>query len=108
MEFLVEFEITVPEGTAETEVAARTRAEARAAQALIEQGHLLRVWRLAASNGRGAVLGLYRADSRAQLDELLRELPLYQWMQIKVTPLDPHPNDPGARAIGNLSDASRQ
>jgi muconolactone D-isomerase len=34
------------------------------------------------------------ADSRTQLDGLLGALPLYEWMHIAVTPLEPHPNDP--------------
>jgi muconolactone delta-isomerase len=42
-------------------------------------------------------LGLYRADSEAQLTDLLRALPLYDWMNITVTPLEAHPNDPGPR-----------
>jgi hypothetical protein len=35
------------------------------------------------------------ADSEAQLTDLLRALPLYDWMNITVTPLEPHPSDPG-------------
>ena len=30
------------------------------------------------------------------MDGLLRALPLYEWMRVSVTPLDPHPNDPAA------------
>ena len=40
------------------------------------------------------VVGLYRADSEAQLDGLLGPLPFSDWMQVTVPPLDPHPNDP--------------
>jgi muconolactone delta-isomerase len=97
MEFLVEFEIIIPPNTAETEVVRRESAEAAAAAALVEQGHLLRVWRVAASNGQDSVLGLYRADTRAQLDGLLEALPLYDWMHIEITPLESHPNDPNVR-----------
>jgi muconolactone delta-isomerase len=68
---LVEFEITMPPGTTPTELERRESAEAAAAAALVEQGHLLRVWKLAAPHGPGSVLGLYRADSAAQLDGLL-------------------------------------
>ena len=93
MEFLVQFEITLPPGTAETEVESRERSEAMAAAALVDQGHLLRVWKLSPPNGQGSVLGLYRADSRAQLDGLLEALPLYEWMDIRITPLEPHPDD---------------
>jgi muconolactone delta-isomerase len=106
MEFLVQFEITVPRGTAKTEVERRESAEAAAAAALVEQGHLLRVWKLAARNGQGSVLGLYRADSGAQLDGLLEALPLYEWMHIKITPLEPHPNDPNVREVMVASDTS--
>jgi muconolactone delta-isomerase len=101
MEFLVEFEVTVPGGTPEPEVEERESAEAMAAAALGEQGHLLRVWRLTARNGQGPVLGLYRADSRSQLDGLLKALPLYEWMKIKITPLEPHPNDPNVETPGS-------
>ena len=45
MEFLVEFEVEVPEGTRESEVEQRLRDEAAAAAKLVDEGHLLRVWR---------------------------------------------------------------
>src|SRR4029077_20663862 len=41
MEFLVEFEIEVPEGTPEREVEQRESAEAAAAAKLVDDGHLL-------------------------------------------------------------------
>jgi muconolactone D-isomerase len=98
MEFLVEFEIRVPEGTPATEVEERTRAEAAAAEKLVEEGHLLRVWTRDAPSSGTTVLGLYRADGRPELDRRLGALPLYEWMKITVTPLGPHPNDPARRA----------
>jgi muconolactone delta-isomerase len=94
MEFLAEFEIRVPDGTPETDVEERTRAEAAAAARLVETGHLLRVWTREAPGGGTTTLGLYRADGRAELDRLLGALPLYPWMKITVTPLGLHPNDP--------------
>ena len=108
MEFLVQFDITVPPGTAETEVERRESAEAIAAAVLVEQGHLLRVWKLAARNGESPVLGLYRADSRAHLDGLLEALPLHEWMHIEITPLEPHPNDPDGGDVRAVSDRSRR
>ena len=48
------------------------------------------------------VLGLYRADSRPELDRLLRALPLYAWMKITVTPLGAHPNDPATASATAL------
>jgi muconolactone delta-isomerase len=94
MEFLVEFEVEVPNGTPETEVEERTRAEASAAARLVDEGHLLRVWRRDAVADDTMVIGLYAAESEAQLDSLLGALPLADWMQVTIIPLAPHPNDP--------------
>jgi muconolactone delta-isomerase len=96
MEFLVDFDIQVPEGTPESEVRERQDAEASAAARLADEGRLLRVWRRPVGGGRAEVLSLYRADNRSQLDGVLTAVPLYDWMHITVTPLEPHPNDPAA------------
>jgi muconolactone D-isomerase len=90
MEFLVQFEMDIPDGVAESEVEDRERAEAAAAETLADKGHLVRLWRVPA----GAVLGLYRAGSKKELEELLGALPLYEWMRVSITPLGQHPNDP--------------
>jgi muconolactone delta-isomerase len=94
MEFLVEFKVEVPEGTSESEVEQRSRAEAFAADRLANEGHLLRVWRRNAVADDKTVIGLYATDSEAELDGLLAALPLADWMQVTVIPLAPHPNDP--------------
>jgi muconolactone D-isomerase len=94
MEFLVEFDIHVSEDATAGEVEARNSAEASAAARLVEEGHLVRVWKLAAAAGETRALGLYRADSEVQLAGFLDALPLYDWMDVTVTPLKPHPNDP--------------
>jgi muconolactone delta-isomerase len=94
MEFLVEFEVDVPAGTPETEVEDRETAEAVAATKLADDGHLLRVWKRPLSTGETTALGLYRAESETELDDLLRALPLYDWMTVTVTGLERHPNDP--------------
>jgi muconolactone D-isomerase len=94
VEFLVEFEVNVPDGTLASEVEARNRAEASAAARLVDEGHLLRLWKPPAALAETKALGLYRADSEAQLTDLLRALPLYNWMNVTVTPLEAHPNDP--------------
>jgi muconolactone D-isomerase len=94
MEFLVELEVEVPSGTPASEVAQRMRAEASAAARLVGEGHLLRLWRRTAVTDDTKTIGLYAADSEAQLDGLLRALPLADWMQVTIIPLAPHPNDP--------------
>ena len=98
MEFLVEFEVKVPDRTPVWEVKDRQRAEASAAAKLADQGHLVRVWNRPTAAGDTTAVGLYRADSQAQLDDLLGALPLAEWMDSTVTPLQPHPNDPAGPA----------
>jgi muconolactone delta-isomerase len=90
MEFLVEFDLHVPAGTPEPEVRDRQQAESLAAAKLVDEGHLVRPWK----RPEGTAVGLYRADSEAELDALLSDLPLAGWLQVTVTPLTPHPNDP--------------
>ena len=94
LEFLVQFELNIPDGVAESEVEDRMRAEAAAAETLADEGHLVRLWQASVGTGRTTVLGLYRAGSEAELDGLLGALPLYEWMRTHITPLVQHPNDP--------------
>ena len=103
MEFLVEFESHIPEGTSESEIKARYSAEAAASAKLAREGHLVRLWRPPTAPGERKALGLYRADGKEQLDGLLGALPLHEWMQVTVTPLEPHP---GSRASGRHFEAS--
>jgi muconolactone D-isomerase len=93
-EFLVEFEVEVPAGTPHEEVDRRQRAESDAAAKLAEDGHLVRLWRRPLVGDGSTAVGLYRADSEAELDGLLAALPLADWLSVTVTPLEAHPNDP--------------
>jgi muconolactone D-isomerase len=94
VEFLVQFELDIPDGVAESDVEDRVRAEAAAAETLADEGHLVRLWQTSVGTGRTTVVGLYRVASRAELDGLLGALPLREWMRIHITPLVQHPNDP--------------
>ena len=94
MEFLVEFEVEVPAGAPHAEVERRQRAESAAAAKLAEDGHLVRLWRRPLVGDGTAAIGVYRADSQAELDDLLAALPLADWLRVTVTPLEAHPNDP--------------
>jgi muconolactone delta-isomerase len=107
MEFLVAFEIVVPEGTPPPEVERQFGAEAAAAADLARAGHLVRLWKPPVAPGEIRAIGVYRADTAAALDELLAALPLADWIRVTVTPLEPHPNDPAVpRADGfRLPDA---
>jgi len=106
MEFLVEFDLHVPPDTPESEVTQRYSAEAAASGELAREGHLVRLWRPPMGPGERKALGLYRADSRAQLDALLDALPLSGWMRRTITPLEPHPNDPAGQRAAEHAAAS--
>jgi muconolactone delta-isomerase len=94
VDFLVEFDVTIPDGTPEAEVRERLDAEANAAAGLYREGHLIRLWKPPVAPSERKAVGVYRAGDQAELDRLLSALPLDDWMQVTVTPLQPHPNDP--------------
>jgi muconolactone delta-isomerase len=94
MEFLVEFEFEVPAGTPDEQVEQHQRAESPAAAKLAENGHLIRLWRRPLLGDGTTAIGLYRAFSQAQLEDLLAALPLADWLRVTVTPLEAHPDDP--------------
>ena len=62
---------------------------------LAEQGQLLRLWKPPAEPGVWRTWGLFRAADEAELQSILASMPLHKWMTVGVTPLTPHPNDPG-------------
>jgi muconolactone D-isomerase len=95
MEFLANMITDVPEGTPESEVDDTKAREAVRAGELAAQGHLLRLWKPPVEPGEWRTLGLWRADNENQLRSILATLPLHVWMTVEVTPLIPHPNDPG-------------
>jgi muconolactone D-isomerase len=97
MKFLVAFVLDIPAGTTRSEISDRETAEAAATAKLADEGHLVRVWRSGVAQGDTTIVGVYRADSDAQLDGLLGALPLADWMHVTVTPLEAHPNDPTVR-----------
>jgi muconolactone D-isomerase len=94
VEFLANMITNVPEGTADETVEDTKAREAIRAAELAAQGHLLRLWKPPVVPGEWRTLGLWSADSEAQLAEVLGSLPLHVWMTVEVTPLAPHPNDP--------------
>ena len=57
MEYLVEFELHIPDGTPDPAVSSRLAAEAVAAANLAEQGHFIRLWK---TPDESRALGLFR------------------------------------------------
>jgi muconolactone D-isomerase len=62
--------------------------------ALVEQGHLLRLWTPPTEPGEWRVLVLYQAQDATEMRAIVESLPLYVWMTVETTPLTQHPNDP--------------
>jgi len=95
-EFFTTFVITVPEGAPGRTVDQITAREALRARELAAQGHLLRLWKLPAQQGRQHSLGLWRAEDPTDMQAILESLPLYAWLSVETTPLSQHPSDPAS------------
>jgi muconolactone delta-isomerase len=90
-EFLTTFTVSIPEGTSSQAVDDARAGEARRTRELAGQGHLLRLWRLP---GKSRALGLWNARDPAEMQAILKSLPLDPWMTVETTPLTRHPSDP--------------
>jgi len=104
MEFLVDFKVNVPTGTPESEVEDREKAEASATAKLADEGHLVRLWRRTVTSGDRPIVGLFRADSATELDSIIGALPLHEWLDVNVTPLKSHANDPAEATVPSRPD----
>jgi len=98
MEFLTDLVTTVPDGTSPAIVDELCAAKAVRAAELFKKGHLLSLWRPPLNPGKWHSIGLFRATDEGELREVLASLPLHAWMKVTITPLNPHPNDPGIHA----------
>jgi muconolactone delta-isomerase len=96
-EFLTTFTISIPDRTSGQAVEDTEAREAGRAKELAEQGHLERLWVLP---GHGRALGLWQAQDVAQMETIVKSLPLDTWMTTHITPLTPHPNDPVVTGSG--------
>ncbi len=97
MEFLVTMTTQVPDGTPDDAVADMRAREAARAKELADDGHLLRLWRPPLQPGEWRSIGLFAADDEVALEKVLASMPLRVWRTDAVTPLSPHPSDPGPR-----------
>jgi muconolactone delta-isomerase len=95
MEYLVTMTTHVPDGTPGPEVDDVRAREAAHSRELAAQGHLLRLFRPPLKPGEWRTLGLFAADDAGRLEDVLASMPLRIWRTDEVTPLSPHPNDPG-------------
>jgi muconolactone delta-isomerase len=99
MDYLVTMTTQVPDGVTDSAVAAVRAREAEHTAELARGGRVLRLWRPPLRPGEWRTLGLFTADSAEELEQTLAGMPLRIWRTDTVTPLLPHPNDPGRGRI---------
>ncbi len=89
MLYLVEMTVNVPHGIS-PEVLEKLKAEEKQrAKELQESGHWKHLWRVV---GRYANVSIFDVDSHDELHTLLSSLPLFPFMDIRVTALAKHPS----------------
>ena len=106
-EFFTTFVAAIPDGTSALVVDDARAGEARRTRELAEQGHLIRLWLLAAWPDGSHALGLWRAQDAAHMRAILDSLPMAPWLTEEITPLDPHPSDPAAAGSRPAAQAGR-
>jgi muconolactone delta-isomerase len=94
----------VPDGTSEQTVEEVKGREAAHSAKLGAQGHLLRLWRPPLAPGEWRSFGLFAASDAEELEAVLTSMPLRIWRSDDVTPLGPHPNDPGVAGRAPLAE----
>jgi muconolactone D-isomerase len=91
MDFFVKIEVRLPPDIDEARRGELVAAEAARARELGASGTIYRLWRIP---GRWANVGVWRASDPTELHEAICSLPMYPWLDVEVTPLAAHPNDP--------------
>jgi muconolactone D-isomerase len=88
MEFLVTIHVNIPPDMPDGQRRELVEAEAVRGRELIEQGRLVRIWRLP---GRLANISLYRCRDATELHDLIASLPMHPWLEVSVEALAIHP-----------------
>lgn len=89
MLFMVEMIVQIPHSLDPTLVAQIKQAEKEYSQQLQREGKWRHLWRVV---GEYANVSIFDAASNDELHGMLSALPLFPYMQIKVTPLANHPS----------------
>ena len=88
MLFMLRIDVTLPPEMPQPEKDKLRAAENARAKELIENGTLVRIWRVV---GRIANFSLWQAPSLEALHEAVMSLPMFPYQKIDVTPLVNHP-----------------
>jgi muconolactone D-isomerase len=89
MLFMVEMDVRIPLDFDKEEAARLKAAEKERFQELQRSGTWRHIWRVA---GRYANVSIFDVPGNAQLHDILMGLPLFPFMEIKVTALCRHPS----------------
>ena len=89
MLYMVRMDVKIPHDLSEEVVTDIKLREKNYAQELQKNGQWRHLWRIA---GEFANYSIFDVESHDALHDLLSELPLFPYMQIKVTPLARHPS----------------
>lgn len=95
MGFLVRIQVNLPPDVPAARRQELIDAEGRRGRELAAAGTLRRLWRIP---GRWANVGIWSAPDATSLHHAISSLPLYDWLDVEVTPLAHHPTDPGGDA----------
>ena len=89
MLFLVEMEVRLPPSMPAAEAESLRAREREVARALQRDGRWRHLWRVA---GRYANVSVFDVASPDELHEAVSSLPLFPYMEVRVTPLARHPS----------------
>ncbi len=89
MLFLVQMEVDIPHDADPDVVEQLKAAEKQRAQEVQRDGRWLHLWRVV---GRYANVSVFDVGSHEELHELLSTLPLFPYLDVRVTPLTRHPS----------------
>ena len=88
MEFLVQIQVTLPPELSSGSRQELMEREQVRGRELINEGVIRRIWRIP---GRTANVGIWDAANPTALHEALSSLPMFPYIDAKVTPLATHP-----------------
>lgn len=89
MLFLVEMDVRIPADADSAHIDALKIREKARCQELMEAGKWRHIWRVA---GRYSNASIFDVESPAELHDLMSALPLFPYMDVKVTALCRHPS----------------
>ena len=89
MLFLVRMDVRIPHDLPATQVEEIKAKEKAYSQELQRDGRWQSIWRVV---GEYANYSFFNVDSNDELHQLLQGLPLFPYMDIRVTPLATHPS----------------